>query len=98
MRRRRRKYDLYLVVFLALFTLGYFIYNHASSESRGVENYSTALEAYKSNNYQEAYEEFGKVPSGSSLKKPALFRQARCATNLDNKELAIKKYNIAIKI
>ena len=97
MRRRRRKYDLYLVVFLALFTLGYFIYNHASSESRGVENYSTALEAYKSNNYQEAYEEFGKVPSGSSLKKPALFRQARCATNLDNKELAIKKYNRIVR-
>ena len=97
MRRRRRKYDLYLVVFLALFTLGYFIYNHASSESRGVENYSTALEAYKSNNYLEAYEKFGKVPSGSSLKKPALFRQARCATNLDNKELAIKKYNRIVR-
>ena len=40
MRRRRHKYDLYIVIFLAIFTLGYFIYNHASSESRGVENYS----------------------------------------------------------
>ena len=92
MRRRRHKYDLYIVIFLALFTLGYFVYNHVSSESRGVESYSLALENYKKNDYETAYREFGKVPSGSSLKKPALFRQARCATNLENKELAIKKY------
>ncbi len=91
--RRRRKYDLYIVVFLALFTIGYFIYNHTSSESRGIENYSEALKSYKNNEYELAYQKFAKVPSGSSLKKPALFRQARCATNLENKELAIKKYN-----
>lgn len=91
--RRRRKYDFYIVVFLAIFTLGYFVYNHISAESRGVEQYSTALEAYKASDYEKAYEEFGKVPSGSSLKPPALFRQARCATNMDKKELAVKKYN-----
>ena len=97
MRRRRHKYDLYIVIFLALFTLGYFIYNHTSSESRGVKNYSAALESYKKNNFEEAYQKFSKVPSGSTLKKPALFRQARCATNLDNKELAIKKYNRIVR-
>lgn len=91
--RRRRKYDFYIVVFLAIFTLGYFVYNHISAESRGVEQYSMALEAYKASDYEKAYEEFGKVPSGSSLKPPALFRQARCATNMDKKELAVKKYN-----
>ena len=91
--RRRRKYDFYLVVFLALFTIGYFIYNHVSAESRGVENYSQALESYKASDYEKAYQEFGKVPSGSTMKPPALFRQARCATNMDKKELAIKKYN-----
>ena len=91
--RRRRKYDLYLVVILAFITLGYFVYNHVSAESRGVENYSTALEAYKSSDYEKAYEDFGKIPSGSTLKHSALFRQARCATNMDKKELAIKKYN-----
>ena len=95
--RRRRKYDLYIVIFLALFTLGYFIYNHTSSESRGVDNYSVALEDYKSGEYEKAYHKFGKVPSASSLKSPALFRQARCATNLDNKELAIKKYNRIVR-
>lgn len=91
--RRRRKYDLYIVIFLALFTLGYFIYNHTSAESRGVDSYSAALEDYKASDYESAYQEFGKVPSGSSLKAPALFRQARCATNMGKKELAIKKYN-----
>lgn len=91
--RRRRKYDFYLVIFLALFTAGYFFYNHASAESRGITNYSAALEAYKSSDYETAYQEFAKVPSGSSLKGAALFRQARCATNMDKKELAVKKYN-----
>lgn len=91
--RRRKKYDLYIVVFLALFTIGYFVYNHTSSEARGVENYSVALEDYKASDYEKAYQEFGKVPSGSTLKPSALFRQARCATNMGKKELAIKKYN-----
>lgn len=91
--RRRRKYDIYLVIFLALFTAGYFFYNHASAESRGISNYSEALEAYKGSDYEKAYDAFAKVPSGSTLKPPALFRQARCATNMDKKELAVKKYN-----
>ncbi len=91
--RRRKKYDLYIVVFLALFTIGYFVYNHTSSEARGVENYSAALEDYKASDYEKAYQEFGKVPSGSTLKPSALFRQARCATNMGKNELAIKKYN-----
>ncbi len=93
MRSRRRKYDFYIAVFLTIFTVGYLVYNHVSAESRGITKYSSALELYKANEYEKAYEEFGKVPSGSSLKSPALFRQARCATNLDKKELAIKKYN-----
>lgn len=93
MRRSRKKYDLYIVIFLALFTVGYFVYSHTSAESRGVENYSVALDDYKASDYEKAYQDFGKVPSGSTLKAPALFRQARCATNMGKKELAIKKYN-----
>lgn len=92
--RRRRKYDFYLVIFLTILTVGYFTYNHMSAESRGVENYSEALEAYKSSDYEKAYEEFAKVPSGSTLKPSALFRQARCATNMDKKELAIKNITV----
>ena len=95
--RRRKKYDLYIVIFLAIFTTGYFVYNHTSAESRGVESYSAALDEYKANDYEKAYQSFGKVPSGSSLKPPALFRQARCATNMGKPELAVKKYNRIVK-
>ena len=95
--RRRKKYDFYIVVFLTLFTIGYFVYNHTSSESRGVDSYSAALEDYKASDYEKAYQEFGKVPSGSTLKPSALFRQARCATNMGKNELAIKKYNRIVK-
>lgn len=97
MRRRRKKYDLYIAVALAIFTIGYFAYNHTSSESRGIQNYSVALEDYKASDYEKAYQEFGKVPSGSSLKSSALFRQARCATNMGKNELAIKKYNRIVR-
>ena len=97
MRRRRKKYDLYIVVALAIFCIGYFTYNHISSESRGIKAYTTALESYKNADYETAYQEFGRVPSGSSLKASALFRQARCATNMGKKELAIKKYKRIVR-
>lgn len=92
MRRRNKKFDLYIVAGLAIITIGYFVYNHVSSEQRGVKAYSAAIESYKKAEYEKAYKEFSKVPSGSCLKSSALFRQARCATNLGKKELAIKKY------
>ena len=93
MRRRNKKVDLYIVIALAILTIGYFVYNRTSSEQRGVKAYSVAIESYKKADYQKAYKEFGKVPSSSSLKSSALFRQARCATALGKKELAVKKYN-----
>ena len=93
MRRRRKKYDLYIVIALLLVTIGYFTYNHISSEDRGIAAYQEALLNYKDADFEKAYQDFGKVPSPSSLKESALFRQARCATNLGKKELAIKKYN-----
>ena len=89
---RRRKFDIYIVIVLFIITCVYFFYTHSSAEYNGIQNYSKALETYKSNDYEKAYQEFGKVPSDSSLKPPALFRQARCATNMDKKELAIKRY------
>ncbi len=91
--RRRKKYDIYIVIGLALITIGNFTYNKFSSEDRGIKNYSAALKEYKNSDYEKAYQIFGKVPSGSTLKTSALFRQARCATNMNKKELAVKKYN-----
>lgn len=93
MRRRRKKYDLYIVLVLLVITISYFAYNHISSEDRGIVAYQEALLSYKEADYENAYQLFGKVPSPSSLKESALFRQARCATNLGKKELAVKKYN-----
>lgn len=95
--RRRKKYDLYFAVLLIVLIIGYFIYDSASSESKGIEYYSTALEAYKEADFETAYKAFSKISSSSSLKPSALFRQARCAANMDKKELAIKKYNRVIK-
>ena len=92
-RRHRKKYDLQIFFILLILTVGYFTYNHVSSEDRGVKSYQKALSSYKNADYEIAYQEFAKVPSGSSLKESALFRQARCATNLGKKELAVKKYN-----
>lgn len=96
-RRRRRKFDIFFVILLSILTISYFIYNHISSEGRGVAAYSEALEVYKNADFEQAYQLFGKVPSNSSLKESALFRQARCATNMGKKELAIKKYNRIIR-
>ena len=93
MMRRINRFDLYLVIGLLIITVGYFIYNHTSSESRGVKIYQEALKSYKDADYEKAYITFGKVPSGSCLKQSALFRQARSATVLNKKELAIRKYN-----
>lgn len=72
--------------------LGYFIYNNISAGSKGYTNYAAALKAYKSNDYEQAFVEFGKIPHNSNLKHAAIFRQARCATTLGKKDLAIKKY------
>ena len=90
--RRRHKYDLYFVIILAIVTLGYFIYNHTSAGPKGIEHYSNALKSYKESNYEQAFVDFSKVPHNSNLKHAALFRQARCATAMNKKELAIKKY------
>ena len=78
---------------MLILTIGHFVYSRISSEDRGIKAYTQALKYYKDTDYENAYHYFGKVPSGSTLKQSALFRQARCATNMDRKELAIKKYN-----
>ena len=91
-KKQINKVDILIVVSLAVLTTGYFIYNNMTCEKRGINSYSEALSVYKNADYENAYQIFGKVPSASSLKESALFRQARCATNMGRKELAIKKY------
>ena len=90
--RRRKKYDLYILIILLFAVIGYIVYSNISAGSKGYRLYADALQAYKSNNYEQAFVEFGKISYNSNLKHAALFRQARCATALDKKELAVKKY------
>ena len=90
--RRRKKYDLYILTILLFAVIGYIVYSNISAGSKGYRLYADALQAYKSNNYEQAFIEFGKISYNSNLKHAALFRQARCATALDKKELAVKKY------
>ena len=90
--RRRKKIDLYIVIFLFIVTVGYFIFTNISADSKGYTGYSEALKIYKTNDYEQAFVAFGKIPRNSNRKQAALFRQARCATALDKKELAVKKY------
>lgn len=97
MERRKRKLEILYVIFLSIFTIGYFVFNYTTSEQRGIKAYQKALEIYKNADYEKAYQEFGKVPFASNLREPALFRQARCATNMGKKELAIRKYNKIVR-
>jgi len=90
--RRRKKIDLYIVIFLFIVAAGYFIYSNISADSKGYTGYAEALKIYKTNDYEHAFVAFGKIPHNSNLKHAALFRQARCATALDKKALAVKKY------
>lgn len=92
MKKRNLKYDIGLVIILLMVICCYFINDHMASENKGINVYSEALTTYKKVEYEKAFQEFGKVPSGSSLKEFALFRQARCATNMGKKEIAVKKY------
>ena len=95
--RRRKKIDLYIVIFLFVLTAVYFIYTNISAGSKGYTNYSEALKIYKTNDFETAYTAFGRIPGNSNLKHAALFRQARCATALDKKELAVKKYKKVVR-
>ena len=67
-------------------------FDMAQSESRGLKLYNLALADYKKQSYAEAMKTFAKVPSFSALKTAAVFREARCATLLNDNETAKKKY------
>ena len=97
MERRKRRFEIIYVIVLAIFTISYFVYNYTTAEHRGIKAYQTALEVYKNADYETAYQEFAKVPHASNLREAALFRQARCATNMGKKELAIRKYGKIVR-
>ena len=65
-------------------------------ENRDFEQYSVALKDYKAKEYKSAYRSFGKVTLFSSIKTPALFRQARSAELLGDYKGAKKNYSLLL--
>ena len=72
-------------------------WNTSRSESDGLRTYAQALELYKAKDYHKAYNAFAKVSSGSTLKAPAIYRQARCAEMMQSSKLAMKHYKKLIR-
>ncbi len=66
------------------------------AEDFDYEHYAAALKMYKNNEYHSAYKEFGKISICSTIKTPALFRQARCATLLGDVKGAKKNYSLLL--
>ncbi len=67
-------------------------WNGFRSESDGLRMYAQALELYKAGDFHKAYNAFSKVSSGSALKPAAIYRQARCAENMQSPKLVKKHY------
>lgn len=72
-------------------------WNTSRSESDGLRTYAQALELYKAQDYHKAYNAFAKVSGGSTLKAPAIYRQARCAEMMQSSKLAMKHYKQLIR-
>ena len=83
---------LFLLVFILCAVLAVIIIDISMAESLGFKNYNTALTEYKQQNYQKAQEHFSNVPTFSSVKTAALFREARCFTLMNDNESAKAKY------
>lgn len=92
------KEKIFLILSLAIVcsVLAFSISNKLT-EKQDMKKYNQAIKFYQNEDYQNAYYNFGKISGFSSLKAPALFRQARCATILGDTNSAIRNYYILIK-
>ena len=68
------------------------------SENNDIQKYSIGLKSYKKQDYHTAYRNFGKISLFSTIKTPALFRQARCATLLGDFQGAKRNYSLILFI
>ncbi|MCR5265459.1 MAG: transglycosylase SLT domain-containing protein [Cyanobacteria bacterium RUI128] len=72
-----------------------FVYTKLS-ETGDLQEYSDGLKEYNAEHYHSAYKHFGKISVFSSIKTPALFRQARCATLLGDTRGAKRNYTLLL--
>ena len=66
--------------------------NFKNAENKSNSLYGDAITSYKAGDYSDAYNKFSKISPFSGLKPAALFRQARCASNMQQFDSAIKHY------
>lgn len=66
----------------------------AHSASRALKIYTQAFEDYKAGNLQNSYYQFSKVSFLSDLKPAAIYRQAKCAEDIEDFDAAIKQYQL----
>jgi len=88
----KRNITIIITIFVFILLFVFFI-NYKNAEVKGNNYYSEGINSYKAGDYSAACEKFSKIPSYSTLKPAALFRQARCASNLQQFDYAIKNYN-----
>ena len=85
-----------LIVILMIALAGAcFVYTKLS-ETNDLKEYSLGLKDYNAKCYYSSYRHFGKVSVFSSIKTPALFRQARCATLLGDAKGAKRNYTLLL--
>lgn len=92
------KEKIFLIILLAIACLFSAItINNKLSEKSDMRIYSNAIKFYQDENYQDAYYNFARISNFSILKPAALFREARCATNIGDTQSAIRNYSILLK-
>lgn len=84
-----------IVILIIALLSACFVYTKLS-ENKDLREYSIALKEYNAENYQKSYRHFGKISMFSSIKTPALFRQARCATLIGDVRGAKRNYNLLL--
>lgn len=66
-------------------------------ETQDMAKYEKAIKMYQSEDYQNAYYQFGAISGFSTLKQAAIFRQARCATIIGDTQTAVRNYYLLLK-
>lgn len=80
------------------FVLGLLFTDVYQPEEKNFEIYSSALKDYSNSEFQNAYYLFSKVSFLSDLKPYAIYHQAECARELNDKTSELKQYSLLYKI
>ncbi len=96
--RNRNFFILLIILFICSITLICVKLFWLLTDTESDKIYRQGLEFYNKADYQNAYYNFKKISFLSSYSIPALYRQATCAYELNDRKTAIKKYSKFAKI